>query len=94
MQKLEKEEEKMVLPATLWKDMKALCSHRNKKKNHTKFKPYFSMGLPKSSGHREALMSRTGSTILPPNPNLAEKATVKKRMVSKKEVIYYLRFLW
>lgn len=88
MQKLEKEKEKMVLPATLWKDMKALCFHGNKKKI-----PLF-YGASKKQWTQGSLDEQNGSTILSTNPNLSERAIIKKRTVSKKEIIYYLMFLW
>lgn len=75
--------------------MKALCFHGNKKKNPYKTQIILFFGASKKQcRHREALISRIGSTVLPPNPNLAEESTVKKRMVSRKEITYYLMFLW
>lgn len=44
------------------------------------------MELAKSSGHKKVLINRVGSTILPPNPNFAEKTTVKKSMISREEI--------
>lgn len=50
-----------------------------KRNTNTNFKPYFSMRLTKSRGHRDAVMSRIGSIILPPNPK-------KKRVVNREEM--------